>query len=298
MEDTENIEEEVTRSNFAFFLNNNLNIKGSMGLFPDRIQVSDISAIERQDSSSQQFLHSKSSSASVFDRLIQDTNKRLYASKKVSDYRIMLELEYENSFLTQAKLSRESEDELLNRLMLDAQRRYKNYEVLENFKKNKEKNKEFIKLPAEKINELTTRLSANTKNKIQERENINKIRHEEEIKSLQIIRNQKHPKRELNKDIFYRITAPKSPPKCTNNVNGKEKILMSSASAKTIQEVVDRLHKTSPLKINIPFKDKKNKKVKASEKFSLTSRRKTFDDDYSIKLKANGGKTSKKILHK
>ena len=287
MDDTENIEEEITRTNFTYFLDHCLTIKGSMGLFPEKVQGPDISAIEHHDTS-QQFLHSKSSSTSVFDRLVSDTNRRTGASKKVNDYRIMLGLEYENSFLSQAKLSRANEDNLLTRLVLDTQRRYQNYEILDNYKKAKEKPKEFPKFPQEKTNEIVSRLFVDSRQKIEERQNVKKQILEEEIKLLKNIRNQRHPRRELNKDIIDRITTSSSPSRCKHLQNSNEVTIRSSKSVKKIRDVVDRLHKSSPLKIHIPYKSENHR-----EQNRMNDIRKKINDDYDdylIKFKANGGK--------
>jgi hypothetical protein len=271
MDDSYTIEEDVTRSNFAFLLNHNLDIRGSMGLFPDKAAVQDLSAIDHHDTT-QQFLCSKSSSASVFDRLVQDTNRRSYASKKVNDYRLQLELEYENSFLSQARLSRTCESDLLTRLIQDTQRRFRNYELIENFKKEKEAVKESIKWPLNKTMQVVNRLAWDKREQASSRENLKKTIEEQEVQILQKIRDSKHPKRPINQEIMKRITASCSP---------------------TCKHVEKQREKS--LKIVIPYSPETKKtpvRQKSITRFQTSPRRKANPDtdDLLMKIKANGGR--------
>lgn len=293
MDESYTIEEDVTRSNFAFLLNHNLDIRGSMGLFPDKAAVQDLSAIDHHDTT-QQFLCSKSSSASVFDRLVQDTNRRSYASKKVNDYRLQLELEYENSFLSQARMSKTCESDLLTRLIQDTQRRYRNYELIENFKKEKEAVKESVKWPLNKTMQVVNRLAWDKREQASSRENLKKTIEEQEVQILQKIRDSKHPKRPINQEIMKRITASCSPT-CKHVEKSREKSLTSTKSSRCIKEVIDRLHKTSPIKIIIPYSPEKNKtpvRQKSITRFQTSPRRKVNPDtdDLLMKIKANGGR--------
>ena len=301
MQDCDNIEEEVTRSNFAFLLNHNLDICGSMGLFPHKLSATDISAIERRDST-QQFLHSKSSATTVFDRLITDSNRRTYASKKVNDYRLMLELEYENSFLSQAKLSKASEEALISRLVEDTNRRSRNSETIENLKKSQEMSseRESFRWSARETSRVVSRLSADTRDKFKERDRVKKNLLEEEIRFFESIRTAKHPKRKINKEVFERIISPISrsiSPRCKRAMKEGGGPVRVCGSPVRIQGVVDRLHKSSPLKLYIPYSKERERSLERGKRASPRKYINEDVDDYLMKVKANGGRRGDLGIH-
>lgn len=286
MEDSESIDEDVTRSNFALLENHNLDIKGSMGLFKER--TPDLSAIEIHETMTQQFLISKSSSTSVFDRLASDTNRRANASMKVQDYRLMLELEYENSFLNPSKISQTTETSLISRLLLDSERRKNNKEALEKFKISENSKKKFVKWPAQKTTEVVSRLAIDKRHQIEKRAEVKNKILEEEIKRLESIRNNKHPRRKIDRDVMGRILGSISPD-C--KFKEKKEEIRPKKSWNEIKQVVDRLHRTSPLKI--VMKDfgsvRRISPPKSARPVCSPLRKSNIEtDDYLMTLKAKG----------
>lgn len=278
MYESDNIEEDVTRSNFAFLLNHNLDIRGSMGLFPEKPRTSEISAIEPHDTT-RPYLYSKSSSSSVFERLVIDSNRRSFANRKISDHRLMLELEYENSFLSQAKLTKSNEEQLISRLVCDTNRRQNNYEAIEKLKKTQElESCEKKTWPVEKTNALINRLAADCRTRQSERENVKKSIVESEIKQLQRIRQEKHPRRKLDEEVLKRVTSSVSP-ECKHRKKSPGKPLKVTGSPAKIEKIVERLHKKSPLRLHLPY---------GSEEM----------DDYLMKLKAKGLQSHRLTPHK
>ena len=282
MDDSHYLEEEVTRSNFVFMVNHNLDVKGSMGLFPDKITTSDISAIERHDST-QQFYLSKSSTSSVFDRLVQDTNRRTMAGKKVNDYRRMLQIEYENSFLSQAKITRDKEENLLTRLIEDTKRRCRRYEALKELKQQTESPPRSVKWPINKTQQVVSRLSVDSRQRFLHRESLLKNIEDEEAKIFQKIRDQRHPKRGLDFDVFHRITGLASS-SCRHSSVSQE-VIKSAKSAKDMKNLVERLHKRSSLKLFVPYLSPENSARTKSSKRSPSPKKKIDVDDYIMKLK-------------
>lgn len=286
MDDSKYLEEEVTRSNFAFLSNHYLDVKGSMGLFRDKSTVQDLSAIDHKEST-QQFYHSKTSSKLVFDRLIQDSNRRSYATKKIEDYRLMLELEYENSLLSQPRFNKSAQEELVSRLMLDSQRRQRNKEVIQKFKSEQESLVESFKIPLEQTTKIVARLAVDSRSKYLQRESLYQKIKDKAIMILDKIRTQKHPKRKLDPDVIQRITS--TSPNC-KHTHADPRPSSKSLTKSSLKEVLDRLHKKSPLKIYIPYSPspkKKPSRTKSARK-PITNRSNLEDDDYYLRLKASG----------
>ena len=291
MEDSEQVDEDVTRSNFALLENHNMDIKGSMGLFKERMP--DLSAIEVHETMTQQFLISKSSSSSVFDRLASDTNRRANASMKVQDYRLMLELEYENSFLNPTRISLKRETSLISRLLLDSDRRKNNKEALENLKNSENSTRKFVKWPAEKTIEVVARLATDKRNQMEKREEVKNKMVEEEIRRLESIRNNRHPRRKIDKKVMERILGSISP----RGMERKEEV-RPKKSWNEVKKVVDRLHRTSPLKIVIKDFGGVRRRISppksARPVFSPSRKSNIETDDYLMTLKAKGKGTNYK----
>ena len=180
MEESDPIEEEITSSNLLCLQNHNLDIRGSMGMFPEKNQMQEISAIYNNEKT-QQSLYSKSSLNSVFDRLVNDTNRRINASRKIGEFKQKLETERDNSFLSQKRISKTTEYDLLNRLILDTQRRSRKYEAIENYKKSYETCSSPSRISPEKTREIVSRLSRDTRRRDVAREEVKK-----NIKELEI----------------------------------------------------------------------------------------------------------------
>jgi hypothetical protein len=271
--DSDSIEEEVTRSNFMLLENHNLDIKGSMGLFKDKLP--DLSAITPYETTTQPFLNSKCSSLSVFDRLASDTNRRANASMRVQDYRLMLELEYENSFLKPLRLSANSESQLISRLLSDSIRRKKNQETLEKLKKSESPCKQFEKWPAFKTDEVVRRLFVDKRSEIKKRDEVKKELEEKQVEILERIRERRHPKRKIDQKVMSRVVASPSP-------NCKCGISPKSPSPKRkwndVKDIVEKLHRGSSFK---GFGSAR--KIHGPRKKSVLEA-----DDYLITLKAKG----------
>lgn len=286
MDDSDSVDEDVTRSNFMFLENHNLDIKGSMGLFKDRLP--DLSAIEVHETMTQQLFISKTSSSSVFDRLVSDTNRRANASMKVQDYRLMLELEYENSFLNPVKISRKNETNLITRLLQDSERRKSNKQAVENLKKSQTQITNFIKWPAEKTAEVVSRLSTDKRSQIEKRTEIKNSIFEKELKALDSIRNKRHPRRKLDKDVVGRILGSASP-ECKCGEPKQE--MKKKKSWKEINRVVERLHRPSPVRvvINEFSSSKKISPPKLARPVGSPLKGSNLEtDDYLMTLKAKG----------
>ena len=238
MESFEPIEEEVTRSNFALLENHYLDVKGSMGLFG--CKMPDLSAITVHETTTQPFFNSKCSSSSVFDRLAADTNRRNNASMMVQDYRLMLELEYENSFLNKDKLSCDRETKLISRLMSDSERRKRNKETAEKLKKVESQCIKGLKWPAEKTDRVVKRLFIDKRGQSTKREEIKKSIEELEIRTFEEIRNARHPRRKVDDEVIKRISTSRSPEyKCSSrNCSPDAKV-----GSMTRRENTERLHK-------------------------------------------------------
>lgn len=233
MESFEPIEEEVTRSNFALLENHYLDVKGSMGLFG--CKMPDLSAITVHETTTQPFFNSKCSSLSVFDRLAADTNRRNNASMMVQDYRLMLELEYENSFLNKDKLSCDRETKLISRLMSDSERRKRNKETAEKLKKVETQCIKSLKWPAEKTDRVVKRLFIDKRGQSMKREEIKKSIEDLQFRTFEEIRNARHPRRKIDDERMKRITTSRSPEfKCTSrNCSPDGKVASMTSREKT-----------------------------------------------------------------
>jgi hypothetical protein len=207
MEKDDSVEEEITRSKFDNLPNYFLNLTPSKGKF----RPFDLSLTFHKEKSIPFTLSSPKSS--VFDRLISDVNRRTTTNLKIQNYRLTLEQEYEKSFLSPARLSKENEKNLLERLELDNERRKENSLKLEKFKEDQKSPKISSKpWPSQKTEEVISRLFTDKRSEYQKREETRCKNIEQENKELKKILQLRHPTRRLDHERINKIA--QTSPKC------------------------------------------------------------------------------------
>lgn len=239
--DDDSVEEEITRTKFDNLPNYFLDLTPSRNKFERLL----ISLPESPDKTLALTLPSPKKS--VFDRLIQDTNRRTETQVKVKDYRLMLEQEYENSFLSPVRLSKEAENKLLDRLISDTERRKQNFIELEKRKQSLSPvSVSHVKWPAEKTEVIVNRLHSDRRDEYRRREQAQVSKIKSEIGKLEIIREKNHPKRKLDEERIKKISVKS--PKCRHSEEKSED--KRKRTWKETLTTVNRLHKSSSFKFD------------------------------------------------
>lgn len=248
----ESTEEELTQSYFKFLMQHNLDIKGSKNLFD--MKNSELTSINLPETTTSPLISPvspifspKNNHNSVFDRLISDTNRRTSTAIKLKDYRIMLEQEYENSLLSPSRISKETESNLISRLINDSERRKSDKNLREKMKDEANNNKSTVKHSATKVKQIVNRLFVDKRKTIEKRNTLKQSIVEKEINELKEIREKKHPHRKVNKEDILRVA--EKPIKC-KHVKSEEKLPRKNWNE--VKQAVDRLYNKGGLRISIP----------------------------------------------
>ena len=239
--DDDSVEEEITRTKFDNLPNYFLDFTPSRNKF-ERLAIS-----LPQSPDKTLALTLPSPKRSVFDRLVHDTNRRTETQVKVKDYRLMLEQEYENSFLSPVRLSKEAENKLMDRLLGDSERRKQNLIELEKRKQSLSPvSVSHAKWPAEKTEVVVNRLHCDRRDEYKRREQAQSSKIKSEVGKLETIREQKHPKRKVDEERIKKISVKS--PKCRHlDEKNEEK---PKKTWKETLTTVNRLHQNSSFKFD------------------------------------------------
>ncbi|CAG9319668.1 unnamed protein product [Blepharisma stoltei] len=216
---------------------------------------------------------SSPNSGAVFGRLIDDTNRRNLASKKLE---IFVEKCEEEKAPIKKYAASEEANQVYNRLIRDARYRKESYETREKIAKLQEESEMSIQtaklLDKKKAEELIKRLNEAAKIREEKLKVKREQKEENEISEAVRMANRLHPKRELDQKVMERLTRNKESRVEEGSSNAGYKKVLSIEEAMASGERLTSARSSKPPRAEISSQKKKLKKVNSGELESICQR--------------------------